>query len=148
MKQLIISLILALFASVSCFAQDEFFAKYEGKQNVEVAFISKSMLEAMKKNGKTIGKNGKEFEALRILETESKDLVSTIKNDALKTFSNANGYEDFMRINEGGETSIIRQKKLKNGRSTFILISYEESSASVLAITGKNLQLKDIQRMK
>lgn len=156
MKQIIITILFALFATTS-YAQkelDTFFGKYEGKQNVEVTFISKEMLKAMAKNGKSLGKGAKQIDGLRILETENKSLVSTIKEEALNTFSNSAGYKDLMRMNDGGETTIIRQKRhisKKSGnsnKSTFVLINYSESSINVVGISGTDLELNDIQKMK
>jgi hypothetical protein len=82
------------------------------------------------------------------MEVNNKSLIPSIKEDAMKSFSNSEGYEDLMRLNESGETTIIRQKKLKNNRSVFILINYSESSLNVLALTGKGIQLNDIKKMR
>ena len=147
MKRLYLTLIILTFA-IAGFAQDEFFNRYEGKPNVDVVFISKSMLAAIEKKGNSISQGSKQFEALRIMEVNNKSLIPSIKEDAMKSFSNSEGYEDLMRLNESGETTIIRQKKLKNSRSVFILINYSESSLNVLALTGKGIQLNDIKKMR
>ena len=147
MKRLYLTLIILTFA-IAGFAQDEFFNKYEGKPNVDVVFISKNMLAAIEKKGNSKSNGSKQFEALRIMEVNNKSLIPAIKEDALKSFSNSDGYEDLMKLNESGETTIIRQKKLKNSHSVFVLINYSENTLNVLALTGKGIQLNDIKKMR
>ena len=147
MKRLYLTLIILTFA-ITGFAQDEFFNKYEGKPNVDVVFISKNMFAAMEKKGNSKNRGSKQFEALRIMEVNNKSLIPAIKEDAMKSFCNSEGYEDLMKLNESGETTIIRQKKLKNNHSVFILINYSDNTLNILALTGKGIQLNDIKKMR
>ena len=153
MKRVIILLFLYVLG-LYAFAQDSFFEKYEGTKNVSVAFISNNMLKAMdNKKGTNMSKD---IFNLRIMEVKDSKLVPKIKDDALNTFIPQKGFIDVARISEDGETTIIRHKKIipkiqkKNTPpvETFVLISYTETTLDILSVSGNDLDLSDIQKIR
>ncbi|MCR5313536.1 MAG: DUF4252 domain-containing protein [Bacteroidaceae bacterium] len=143
MKQIIIFLFLSALA-IGAYAQDAFFEKYDGVDNVSVVFISPNMLNTIKQ--KKNNNVSKALKNIRILQVEDPKLVPSIKEDALKTFSHKNGYEDLMIVSENGERTIIRQKMLKKDMSIISLICYSNNELEVIAISGQNISLSDIKR--
>ena len=147
MKRFIIFLFLTTLFTSMTFAQDEFFEKYSDKKGVSVTFISKSMFSRMS-GGKVEGGKLKDIEWVRVLSVENRAMVAQVKADVLNEFSSSNGYEEQMRVQENGETTIIKRFVSKKKQCVLLLVVYDSLSIEVVMIAGKDLSISDIRKVK
>lgn len=141
----IITLLLSL-CSLVAHAQDNFFDKFADMEGVTSVYISKAMLNLMphmKADGINIGEVASKLDNIRILNCENPRIIAKLKKET--AFINPqNGYEELMRINDGGEKTVTYQKQNPNGQKEFVLVCQEKDELTIIAITG-NLTLQEIQ---
>lgn len=146
MKRICIITLLLSACSLLLKAQDSYFDKYAGLDGVTSVYISKAMLSLMpdmEAEGINIGKVAEKLDNLQILTSEKPAIIEKLKKET-ERFNTKNGYEELMRINDGGEKTTIYLKEKKNGQKELVLLNSEENEFSIIVITG-NLSLKEIQ---
>lgn len=145
MKTKNILLLLFLFCSSICFAQNKLFDKYSEMDNVTSIYISKSMFQMMpnfETNGLKMANLKGKIDALQILTTED----SQIKEDMRKEFNGLFGkdHEELMWIKDGNTRATFYAKKKGEQISELIMLADTDSSFNVIQLLGK-FTLKDIQ---
>lgn len=141
----IITLLLSL-CSLMSYAQGSFFDKFADMDGVTSVYISKAMLSMMpnmKTEGINIGEVAGKLDNIQILTCEKADLIPKIKKE-IEYINPKNGYEELMRVNDGGDKTTIYLKKDKSGKKEFVLLSGEKKEFTIVVITG-DLSLQEIQ---
>lgn len=145
MKTKYIFLLLGLFCTSICFAQDKLFEKYAESDSVTSVYISKTMFRMMP-NVQTAGLNlmnikGK-IESLQILSTESVRKKELIKNDFTRLVRNQ--YEELMRIKDEGTRATFYARKKGDLITDLLMIADTDDGFYVIQLLGK-FTLQDIQ---
>lgn len=146
MKRTYIITLLLSFCSLVSYAQNSFFDKFADMDGVTSVYISKAMLGMMpnmKAEGINIGEVAGKLEYIQILTCEKAALIPKIKKE-VEYIHPRNGYEELMRVNNGGDKTTIYLKKNKSGKKEFVLLNDEKNEFTVVVITG-NLTLQEIQ---
>nr|WP_129730862.1 DUF4252 domain-containing protein [Parabacteroides goldsteinii] len=147
MKTKYIFLLLFLFSTSICFAQNKLFDKYSEMDNVTSVYISKAMFQ-MIPNFETNGLNlmnlkGK-IEGLQILSTNDNSKKENMRTD-FKGLIGKN-HEELMRVKEGKARATFYVKKKGELISELIMLADTDSSFNVIQLSG-NFTLKDIQEI-
>ena len=148
MKKLLFMALL-MFMSMTVSGQDALFKSFENVSGVSTVYISKSLLSMMpslKVNNRDLAKMAGKLDHIQILSAEKASLVSKLKKETAALYTAKNGYEEVMRANESGQKVFIYQKKYKNGKHEFVLVTDALGQVSVVNILG-TLTLKDIQSL-
>ncbi len=140
---------LLMLMGITARGQDALFKSFENVSGVSTVYISKSLLSMMpslKVNNRDLAKMAGKLDHIQILSAEKANLISRLKKQTAATYTSKNGYEEVMRANESGQKVFIYQKRYKNGKHEFVLVTDAMGRLSVVNILG-TLTLKDIQSL-
>lgn len=147
MKMKHIFLLVFLFCTSFCFAQNKLFDKYADMDHVTSVSISKTMFDMMpdvETGGlKMMNLKGK-IESLQILTTENMDLKKNIQKDFTKFMGT--DYEELMRVKSDETKATFYVKKKGDQVSQLIMLADTDSSFSVIQLLG-NFTIQDIQNI-
>ncbi|WP_455672774.1 DUF4252 domain-containing protein [Phocaeicola sp.] len=146
MKRIYIITLLLSFCSLFAQAQDSFFDKFADMDGVTSVYISKAMLGLMpnmQAEGVNIGKVAGKLDNIQLLSSDKPEVIAQLKQ-ATAHINAKNGYEELMRVNDGGDKTTIYLKRNKSGQKEFVLVNNERDEFLVVVITG-NLTLEEIQ---
>lgn len=137
---------LLALVSLAASAQDDLFDRYANTQGVTTVCVSKAMLSLMpqvKAGGVDIAAIAQKLESVQILSCDRPSLIPGIRQTANSIYSR-DGYEEVMRMNEGGQTTLIYQKQLSGGMNEFALVTGETNELNIVNVKG-HITLRDIQ---
>ena len=145
MKTKNILLILLLFCTSICFAQNKLFDKYSEMDNVTSVYISKAMFQ-MIPNFETNGLNlmnlkGK-IEGLQVLSTENNNIKENMRTDFKALIGK--DHQELMRVKDGKTRATFYVKQKGDLISEMIMLADTDSSFNVIRLIG-NFTLQDIQ---
>ncbi len=159
MKRIILMLVL-LFSYSAAFAQTESFrefsGKYSGRDGYTMIEMSGEMFKAMGNNlsVQQVGENGEAADLSRVV-SQMKNMVIIVSEDRSETFGqdvtemvNSGKYKLLATINEGTQTS--RFYSISKGGKTveFLMTVFGGDDNVIMSITGDNLDVSQITRMK
>lgn len=153
MKKIIVIALLAILPSVS-FAQNAF-AKFEGKEGIDVVTINKKMFELLgnvetKGGGEKADKYLKQVKNLDNLKIFSTKQISYIKDmeSTVATYLNQNSLEELMTFNDGdAKTKLyVKSGKTVTDLKEFLLFSQggKDNEAVLVSFSG-NINLKELK---
>ncbi|TXJ62118.1 DUF4252 domain-containing protein [Prevotella brunnea] len=145
MKRIWLLLLLGTFSCLT-FAQKALFDKYEDMNGVTTVYISTAMLRMIKNvptSNKDISKISGKLDHLQVLECARPTLIPEIKKTAINYFRKMR-YTLVMQVRDGGEHVTIYEKRYKNGKNEFVLLTTEKDDLSIINVFG-NVTLQDIQ---
>ncbi len=141
------SLVLMTLPVTRVSAQDALFDKYEDTNGVSTVYISKTMLGMIpnvEAGGHDVGKMASRLDQLRILTCEKPSVIPRLLEDARSMYK-SNGYEIIMKMNDDGEKVTIYQRKLKDNKNEFVLLTEEKAEITIINVKG-NITIRDIQQ--
>ena len=147
MKKLFILTLMA-FTAMLCNAQDALFRKYDNTKGVTTVYVSKAMFSMMPKikaGDINISKLAEKMDKLQALSCDRSSLASSILNEAT-AYYDREGFEQVMKVNDGGENTTIYMKARQQGRNEFALLVSESGELEIINILGK-ITLKDIRNL-
>jgi len=144
---IVCTLVLIILPVAHVSAQDALFDKYEDANGVSTVFISKTMLSMIpnvKAGHHDVGKMASKLDQLRILTCEKPSFIPQLLEEARGVYK-SNGYEIIMKMNDDGEKVTIYQRKLKDNKNEFVLLTEEKAEISIINVKG-NITISDIQQ--
>lgn len=144
MKKFIIMALLGLTGTTAN-AQKEVFQKYQDKDGVTTVHVPKFLMRMAGRFDNEAKKLTDRINDVRIMSCENRNMAKKIKQDALAAYQNQ-GYEEMLRVNEGGEQILIYQRALKDGKSEFALLAEDEELA-IINVTGR-LSIDDVRNIE
>jgi len=147
MKKIIILTLMVGIATL-CNAQDALFRKYDNVKGVTTVYVSKamfSMMPKLKAGDINISKLAGKMDKLQVLTGDSASLIIDIRNEAT-AYYDREGFENVMKVNEGGEHVTIYMKARQHGLNEFALLNAEKGELEIINILGK-ITLKDIRNL-
>ena len=137
MKYKIITLLLFALASLGMYAQNAAFDRLADMDGVTEVYISKAMLSQMPDidaEGIDISGIASKLNHMQILTTENPKALASFRSVVASLTSE--GYEEYMRIKDGGERMLMYMKEGKNSKSSFVLTVDEKTSYTIISIAG------------
>lgn len=145
MKSKNIFLILFLFCTSLCFAQDNLFEKYADMDNVTSVFISKKMFDLMP-DIESVGLDLRNLKGkinnLQIITSDKRDVRDQMRKEFSTLISKS--HEELMRVKDDDTRAsfyIIQQGDLIN---EMVMLADTDSDYVVIRLTGR-FTLQDIQ---
>lgn len=145
MKSKNIFLILFLFCTSLCFAQDNLFEKYADMDNVTSVFISKKMFDLMpdiESGGLDLVNLKGKINNLQIVTSDKRDVRDQMRKEFGTLISKS--HEELMRVKDDDTRAsfyIIQQGDLIN---EMVMLADTDSDYVVIRLTGR-FTLQDIQ---
>lgn len=145
MKSKNIFLILFLFCTSLCFAQDNLFEKYADMDNVTSVFISKKMFDLMpdiESGGLDLVNLKGKINNLQIVTSDKRDVRDQMRKEFSTLISKS--HEELMRVKDDDTRAsfyIIQQGDLIN---EMVMLADTDSDYVVIRLTGR-FTLQDIQ---
>ncbi|MDR1881000.1 MAG: DUF4252 domain-containing protein [Tannerellaceae bacterium] len=143
MKAIYSVLVLSLFCTQLCVAQNKLFNKYADMEGVSSVYISKSMFQMIPdfKDANLDIKDLKEkIESLQILSTQKEEISAQMKKEF--TYE----YEELMRIKDGDTRTTFYVHKKGNTIKELIMIADGTGSFTVIRLLG-SFTVQDVQRI-
>ena len=145
MKTKYIFLLLCLFYSTLCVAQDKLFDKYADMNNVTSVYISKKMFQmipSIESGGLNLANLKGKIENMQILTSDKQEIKENMKKD----FSNIIGksHEMLMRVKDNNTNAVFYAEQKGDLINEMIMLADSDSSYVVIRLTGK-FTLQDIQ---
>lgn len=145
MKTKYIFLLLCLFCSTLCFAQDKLFDKYADMNNVTSVYISKKMFQmipSIESGGLNLANLKGKIENMQILTSDKQEIKENMKKD----FSNIIGksHEMLMRVKDNNTNAVFYVEQKGDLINEMIMLADSDSSYVVIRLAGK-FTLQDIQ---
>ena len=128
------------------FAQMAFFDKYDDKEGISTVYISATMLRMMgnvQAGNKDITRIAKRLDHIQVLECERPSLINSIKNAAFAYYKQAK-YAVVMKTKSNGEDVTIYEKRYKNGKNEYVLLTVERDELTIVNLLGR-VSLEEIQ---
>ena len=126
-------------------AQKEVFQKYQDKDGVTTVHVPKFLMRMAGRFDNEAKKLTDRINDIRIMACGNSNMAKKIKQDALAAYR-SQGYEEMLRVNEGGEQILIYQRALKDGKSEFALLAEDEELA-IINVTGR-LSIDDVRNIE
>ena len=126
-------------------AQKEVFQKYQDNEGVTTLHVPKFLMRMASLAGEDVKRLTDKVSGIRLLTCENKKLANKIKQDALAAYR-SQGYEEMLRVKEDGEQVCIYQRPLKNGKSEFALMAFDDELA-IINVTGR-LSLDEVRAIE
>ena len=145
MKKILLFLLFG-FTFNFAFAQKAFFDKYDDKEGISTAYISATMLKMMgnvQVGNKDISRIAKRLDHIQVLECERPSLINSIKNAAFAYYKQAK-YAVVMKTKSNGEDVTIYEKRYKNGKNEYVLLTVERDELTIVNLLGR-VSLEEIQ---
>lgn len=145
MKTKYIFLLLCLFCSTLCVAQDKLFDKYADMNNVTSVYISKKMFQmipSIESGGLNLANLKGKIENMQILTSDKQEIKENMKKD----FSNIIGksHEMLMRVKDNNTNAVFYVEQKGDLINEMIMLADSDSSYVVIRLAGK-FTLQDIQ---
>lgn len=156
MKQTFSIILLLFLFTETINAQKSIIDKYCDLDNVTCICISKDMLNLISSDNIYIpvdielDKIINKLDGLQILTTQSPSAIKKITSETV--FSETNGYIELIRIKDNSEKVLIYQKKVRENRNEFILLTTEKNKnnkdeeLTIIVLTG-TVSIREIQQM-
>ena len=145
MKKILLFLLFG-FTFNFAFAQKAFFDKYDDKEGISTVYISATMLRMMgnvQAGNKDITRIAKRLYHIQVLDCERPSLINTIKNAAFAYYKQAK-YAVVMKTKSNGEDVTIYEKRYKNGKNEYVLLTVERDELTIVNLLGR-VSLEEIQ---
>lgn len=145
MKKILLFLLFG-FTFNFAFAQKAFFDKYDDKEGISTVYISATMLRMMgnvQAGNKDITRIAKRLDHIQVLECERPSLINSIKNAAFAYYKQAK-YAVVMKTKSNGEDATIYEKRYKNGKNEYVLLTVERDELTIVNLLGR-VSLEEIQ---
>lgn len=145
MKKILLFLLFG-FTFNFAFAQKAFFDKYDDKEGISTVYISTTMLRMMgnvQAGNKDITRIAKRLDHIQVLECERPSLINSIKNAAFTYYKQAK-YAVVMKTKSNGEDVTIYEKRYKNGKNEYVLLTVERDELTIVNLLGR-VSLEEIQ---
>ena len=145
MKKILLFLLFG-FTFNFAFAQKAFFDKYDDKEGISTVYISATMLRMMghvQAGNKDITRIAKRLDHIQVLECERPSLINSIKNAAFAYYKQAK-YAVVMKTKSNGEDVTIYEKRYKNGKNEYVLLTVERDELNIVNLLGR-VSLEEIQ---
>lgn len=145
MKKILLFLLFG-FTFNFAFAQKAFFDKYDDKEGISTVYISATMLRMMgnvQAGNKDITRIAKRLDHIQVLECERPSLINSIKNAAFAYYKQAK-YAVVMKTKNNGEDVTIYEKRYKNGKNEYVLLTVERDELTIVNLLGR-VSLEEIQ---
>ena len=145
MKKILLFLLFG-FTFNFAFAQKAFFDKYDDKEGISTVYISATMLRMMgnvQAGNKDITRIAKRLDHIQVLECERPSLINSIKNAAFSYYKQAK-YAIVMKTKSNGEDVTIYEKRYKNGKNEYVLLTVERDELTIVNLLGR-VSLEEIQ---
>ena len=145
MKKILLTLLFS-FAFNFVYAQQAFFDRYNDKEGVSTIYISATMLKMMgnvQAGNKDITRIAKRLDHIQVLHCERPSLVNSIRNAAFVYYKQAK-YIVVMKTKNNGEDVTIYEKKYKNGKNEYVLLTVERGEFTIVNLLGR-VSLEEIQ---
>ena len=145
MKKILLFLLFG-FTFNFAFAQKAFFDKYDDKEGISTVYISATMLRMMgnvQAVNKDITRIAKRLDHIQVLECERPSLINSIKNAAFAYYKQAK-YAIVMKTKSNGEDVTIYEKRYKNGKNEYVLLTVERDELTIVNLLGR-VSLEEIQ---
>ena len=145
MKKILLFLLFG-FTFNFAFAQKAFFDKYDDKEGISTVYISATMLRMMgnlQAGNKDITLIAKRLDHIQVLECERPSLINSIKNAAFAYYKQAK-YAVVMKTKSNGEDVTIYEKRYKNGKNEYVLLTVERDELTIVNLLGR-VSLEEIQ---
>ena len=145
MKKILLILLFS-FAFNFVFAQQAFFDRYNDKEGVSTIYISATMLKMMgnvQAGNKDITRIAKRLDHIQVLHCERPSLVNSIRNAAFAYYKQAK-YIVVMKTKNNGDDVTIYEKKYKNGKNEYVLLTVERGEFTIVNLLGR-VSLEEIQ---
>ena len=145
MKKLLLFLLL-IFTCNMAFGQKALFDKYDDVDGISTVYISPTMMRMMKNvkaGNKDISRIANRLDHIYILECERPSMINSIKATA-EAYYRRGKYALVMKTKSKGEVVNIYEKKYRNGKSEFVLLSVESNELVIINLFGK-VSLSEIQ---
>ena len=145
MKKILLFLLFG-FTFNFAFAQKAFFDKYDDKEGISTVYISATMLRMMgnvQAGNKDITRIAKRLDHIQVLECERPSLTNSIKNAAFAYYKQAK-YAIVMKTKSNGEDVTIYEKRYKNGKNEYVLLTVERDELTIVNLLGR-VSLEEIQ---
>ncbi len=143
-RKLFLVLICAV-AALTGYAKRVDFDRLSDLDGVTEVYISKAMLSQMpdiETEGVDISGMAGKLDCVQILSAENEKATAAFRKDVAALPSD--GYEEYMRIRDGGEKVLMYMKESKDGKSTFVMAVDNKQSYTLIVISGK-FTAKDLQ---
>ena len=147
MKKILLILLFS-FAFNFVFAQQAFFDRYNDKEGVSTIYISATMLKMMgnvQAGNKDITRIAKRLDHIQVLHCERPSLVNSIRNAAFAYYKQAK-YIVVMKTKNNGDDVTIYEKKYKNGKNEYVLLTVERGEFTIVNLLGR-VSLEEIQAL-
>ena len=138
MKKILLFLLFG-FTINFAFAQKAFFDKYDDKEGISTVYISATMLRMMgnvQAGNKDITRIAKRLDHIQVLECERPSLINSIKNAAFAYYKQAK-YAVVMKTKSNGEDVTIYEKRYKNGKNEYVLLTVERDELTIVNLLGR-----------
>ena len=145
MKKILLFLLFGITFNFA-FAQKAFFDKYDDKEGISTIYISATMLRMMgnvQAGNKDITRIAKRLDHIQVLECERPSLINSIKNAAFAYYKQAK-YAVVMKTKSNGEDVTIYEKRYKNGKNEYVLLTVERDELTIVNLLGR-VSLEEIQ---
>lgn len=147
MKMKYIFLILSLFCTSLCFAQNKLFDKYSDMDKVTSIYISKAMFQMMPKletGGLNLMNLKGKIESLQVLSTQNNAKKEEMRNEFKSLISR--DHQELMRVKDEKTKATFFVKQKGDLISELIMLADTEENFSVIQLLG-NFTLQDIQNI-
>ena len=134
MKKILLFLLFG-FTFNFAFAQKAFFDKYDDKEGI--------MMGNVQAGNKDITRIAKRLDHIQVLECERPSLINSIKNAAFAYYKQAK-YAVVMKTKSNGEDVTIYEKRYKNGKNEYVLLTVERDELTIVNLLGR-VSLEEIQ---
>lgn len=92
---------------------------------------------------KDITRIAKRLDHIQVLECERPSLINSIKNAAFAYYKQAK-YAIVMKTKSNGEDVTIYEKRYKNGKNEYVLLTVERDELTIVNLLGR-VSLEEIQ---
>jgi hypothetical protein len=138
---------LCLLSTGFCFAQNELFDKYAGRDKVTSVYISKAMFNMMPVVGDVglslVNLKGK-VESLQLVSTEQPELIQQMQKEFSQLVGNR--HQELIRVRDGKTKAAFYANMNGEQVKDLLMLASTDSSFTVIQLLG-NFTLKDIQEI-
>ncbi len=136
--KLVMAILLFVFGTFVCQAQDNFFEKYEDMDGVTVVSISPEMLQimcSMKTDEDGLDLAEMEITGMQILSTERKDIRDQMKTDFSKMIDMTD-YKEIMRIKDDESNVVFYILQEGDIINKMIMLAEEQDECTIIILSG------------
>lgn len=139
---ILITLFIGVLVSVS--AQSKLYDKFSDVDNITSVYLSKTLLRMGSNiDGLDIKNVANDLDCLIVLSSETKEGMARLKSETT-SISKAKGYEELMRVRDGGDNVSFYIKVKGDSVNELIMFVEEPDEFVIIQLTGR-IQLEDLQ---